>query len=84
MDNFRESDMQLVTSDVLEGLPAPVQRYMAYTGVVGTPWIKTVRLKQVGKFRQGSDRPWMPLAAEEFYTTDPPSLTWNARFRVAG
>lgn len=84
MENSRESDKQLVTSDMLKRLPAPVQRYMAYTGVVGTPWIDTVRLKQAGKFRQGPDRPWMPVAAEEFYTTDPPSLIWNARFKVAG
>lgn len=83
MENSIGSDKQLVTTDMLNGLPAPVQRYMAYTGVVGTPWIDTVRLKQVGKFRLGLDRPWMPLSAEEFYTTDPPSLIWNARFKVA-
>ena len=26
----------------------------------------------------------MPMIAEEFYTTDPPALIWNARFKVAG
>jgi hypothetical protein len=57
---------------------------MGYTGVIGKPMIETVRLKQAGKFRQGKDRPWMPVTAEEFYTTDPPSLVWNARFKIAG
>jgi hypothetical protein len=69
---------------MLERLPEPVQRYMVYTGVFGKPWIDTVTLKQRGRFRQGMDRPWMPMVAEERYTTDPPSLTWNARFKVAG
>ncbi len=75
---------KLITPDLLEPLPAPVRRYLTYTGVVGFPWIETVRLKQVGKFRQGADRPWMPVTAEEFYSTNPPSLIWNARFKVAG
>ena len=26
----------------------------------------------------------MPVTAEETYTTDPPSLIWNARFKLAG
>ena len=84
MEKYSENDQRLITSDMLEKLPNPVQRYMAYTGVVGNPWIDTVRLKQVGRFRQGPDRPWMPVTADEFYTTDPPSLIWNARFKVAG
>ena len=75
---------RLVTPGMLEQLPAPVRRFLAHTGVVGTPWIDTVRLKQVGQFRLGADRPWMPMRAEETYTTDPPSLTWNARFKVKG
>lgn len=84
MEKYTDKDPAIVTSDMLEGLPDPVQRYLTYTGVVGYPWIDTVQLKQTGKFRQGADRPWMPLVAEEFYTVDPPSLLWNARFKVAG
>ena len=75
---------RLITSEMLHDLPEPVRRYMEFTGVVGTPWIDSVHLKQTGRFRLGPDRPWMPLVAQETYTTDPPSLTWNARFKVAG
>ena len=84
MNNNDQQDQRVITSEMLENLPASVQRYLAYTGVVGYPWIATARLKQAGKFRQGADRPWMPMAAEEFYTTQPPSLVWNARFKLAG
>lgn len=84
MEKSCENDQRLVTAKMLENLPDPVRRYMDYTGVVGTPWIDTVRLNQVGTFRLGRDRPWMPLTAEELYTTNPPSLIWNARFKVAG
>lgn len=74
----------LVTTDDLEKLPAPVQRYLNFTGVVGKPWIDSVYLKQRGQFRQGLDRPWMGMTAEEYYTINPPSLTWKARFKVRG
>lgn len=86
MDKEKEGEkyQRLITSDMLEDLPDPVQRYMIYTGVAGSPWIDTVRLKQEGTFRLGPDRSWIPVTAEEFYTTDPPSLIWNARFKVAG
>ena len=84
MNNNDQQNQRVITSEMLENLPAPVQRYLAYTGVVGYPWIANARLKQVGKFRQGADRPWMPMTAEEFYTTQPPSLLWNARFKLAG
>ncbi len=84
MANNTKNKQRLVTTDMLEELPEPVQRYLNYTGVVGYPWIETVWLKQRGKFRQGLERPWMPVTAEEIYTTDPPSLVWNARFKIAG
>jgi hypothetical protein len=84
MKNHIDNDSFIITSDMLEELPRPVQRYLTYSGIVGYPWIDTVRLKQVGIFRQGTDRPWMPVTAEESYTTNPPSLIWNAKFKIAG
>ncbi len=75
---------RIVTADMLQRLPEPVQRYMAYTGVVGKPWTDTVRLRQTGRFRMAADRPWMPLTAVQTYTTNPPSFDWKARFRIAG
>jgi hypothetical protein len=84
MEKSNKNHKRLVTAGMLGNLPDPVRRYLTYAGVIGTPWIDTVRLKQVGTFRQGLDRPWMPLTAEELYTTDPPSLVWNARFKIAG
>lgn len=79
-----EDNQRVITAAMLEELPSSVQRYMTYTGIVGYPWIDSVRLKQEGRFRQGLGRPWMPFTAEEFYTTNPPSLVWNAGFKIAG
>lgn len=74
----------IVTADRLEGLPAPVRRYMEWTGVVGAPWIRTAAVRQSGRFRMGLDQPWMPMSAEQVFTVDPPSMVWNARFKLFG
>lgn len=70
----------VVQQEELEPLPPPVQRYMEYTGVVGTPRIDTVRLRYRGKFRTAINNPWMPIRAEQVYTTNPPGFLWKARF----
>jgi hypothetical protein len=74
----------LITADMLAGLPAPVQRYLTYTGVIGKPWIETVRVAYKGQFRMAADRPWMGIRAEQFYTTNPPSFQWHARLLMGG
>ncbi len=73
-----------VSRSMLADLPAPVQRYMEFTNVVGKPWIENVVLKQVGRFRQGVDRPWMPMTAQQTYTISAPGFVWDARFKIAG
>jgi hypothetical protein len=75
---------KLVSEEMLEGLPEPVQRYLTYTGVIDKPWVHSVFLKQTGRFRQSVDQPWMPMAAEQTYSVDPPGFVWDARFKMAG
>ena len=78
------SDRVTVTAAMLQDLPAPVQRYLTYAGVVGKPIVQTVRLKQDGRMRRGNDQPWMPIRAEEYYTVDDPAFIWNATFYQNG
>jgi len=84
MENFENTNPPLITAEMVQDLPEPVQRYMAFSGVVGRPWIDAVRLWQIGRFRQSADQPWMPVTAEQTFTTNPPGFIWKARFKVAG
>lgn len=77
-------DEIVITTDILESLPGPVQRYMNFTGVLGKAWIHTVRLNQTGRFRTAADRPWMSMRAVQTYTIEPPSFTWEASFKLFG
>jgi hypothetical protein len=84
MDTEQTMSGRLITPEALEHLPEPVQRYMAFSGIVGKPWIDTVHLKYAGRFRLGAGQGWMPMTAEQVYTTDPPGFLWKARFRIGG
>ena len=72
MSNTQTNNGRLVIAEMLRDLPAPVQRYMDYTGVVGKPWIDMARIRYAGRFRMAADKPWRPIRAEQFYTTHPP------------
>jgi len=74
----KESKPEIITEEDIQGLPEPVKRYLTYAGVMGKEKIKAVRLKQIGYLRQKPDQPWMPLEAEQYFTTDPPAFLWTA------
>ena len=75
---------RIVTDEMISHLPEPVRRYMEYTGVVGRPWIENVWMKQTGRLRQDSGKPWMAMTAEQTYTTNPAGFVWKAKFKLAG
>lgn len=78
----RPSGRQIITNSDVERLPDVVQRWLRYSKVVGTRVPTTVRLRQDGQF--GSEgRGWMPFAAEQYFTINPPGFLWRATFRMA-
>jgi hypothetical protein len=77
------ADASVVTEADLEPLPAPVQRWLRWSQVVGRERAVTVRLRGEGDFRLGDDRGWIPFRAEQHFTTDPPGFLWQASMRMA-
>lgn len=74
----KDTQVKMITEEMLTNLPAPVQRYMNYTGVIGRTIPSVIRLKQNIKFKMAPDAKWMALTGEEYYTIDPPALVWKA------
>jgi len=70
----------VVSADRLGGLPAAVQRYLAWSGVVGTTIPSVVRIRQTGRIRGAATSSWMALEADEVYSTRPPAFVWRAFF----
>jgi hypothetical protein len=75
-------DARTVTEEMLTGLPAPVRRYLRWTGIVGKPLVHTVYLRQQGRIRSGKGQLWLPLNAEEYYSVQPPGFVWDARLHL--
>lgn len=67
-----------VTAERMRSLPAPVQRYLVFSGVVGQPIPRIVRLGQRGRIRASAAAAWMEFAADEVYSTSPPGFVWKA------
>lgn len=76
-ERVEHAQADLITEASLQGLPEAVQRYLTYAQVVGKEPIRTVRLKQQGAMRQQPKQKWMPLSAEQYYTTNPPAFIWS-------
>ena len=79
-----QSETAVVTEEMIAHLPEPVQRYLAYTGVVGKPMVHSIRLRQKGRLRTTPQQPWLELTAEEYYTVSPPGFIWYAQAKMAG
>jgi hypothetical protein len=80
----REPGGGVISEAKLDGLPAPVRRYLRYAGVVGRPIPRTVRLEQAGTIRRTATEPSRPLEAVQYYSIDPPGFIWIATMRQNG
>ena len=78
-----KAQSKIFSFDDLEGLPEPVQRYFKYALKDGQEHIKFVRLKQVGEFRMKENQPWMPIKAEQYFTTEDPAFIWWVKLAMA-
>jgi hypothetical protein len=56
----------LITEADLAPLPAPVQRYLRFVGVVGKPRVQNFRVVFRGQMRPSPQAPWMNIAAEQY------------------
>ena len=68
----------VVTEETLEDLPEPARRYLRYSGVVGRPFVGTVRLKQAGQIQLTAGQPWFALKAQQYFSVQPPGFVWEA------
>ena len=74
---------ELVTQEDLEGLPKNVQAWLEYSGMIGREKISAVRLKQTASMRLGKDQSWLPVEAEQYFTSVTPGFIWRARVQAA-
>ena len=67
-----------MTKEMLNDLPAVVQKWLKHAGVIGNKRINTVRLKQRGELRTSQSGKWMAFTASQYFTMDDPAFVWTA------
>jgi hypothetical protein len=81
--NNREA--QVITEDMIQEMPDPVQRWLRNSGVIGKEKIHTVYLRQKGSMRlKPEQKGWMKADAEQYFTIDKPAFVWRVRTPVMG
>lgn len=71
-----------ISSEELEGLPPCVQKWLTYSEIIGKEKITSVRSKQKAEMRLSNDKPWLPLEAEQYFTTEEPGYIWRAKVKA--
>jgi hypothetical protein len=74
---------QIVTERDIEHMPAPMQRYLRYAGVLGRPLAKTARIRQEGLFKTSEKSDWKNIVAEEYYFPFERTFFWYGEVRFA-
>lgn len=74
---------QIITPQMLADLPAPVQKWLTRSGIVGKPMLYTVYLEQSGRMRTSPDGKWMDVKAQQYFTTIQPRFLWIADVKAA-
>lgn len=74
----------VVTDDAVAGLPASVQRYLRFMGVVGRPAVTSFRGHLRLRFRMRSGQPFMPAEVWQYNTVAPIARLFWMRIDMAG
>ncbi|MCY7350901.1 MAG: hypothetical protein LH606_09560 [Cytophagaceae bacterium] len=77
-------NQEIVTPEMLAGLPTPVQQWLTASGVVGKERVHTVRLRQRGLMRTSPTGAWMHTEAEQYFGVDRPGFVWKANVQMMG
>lgn len=70
---------KIITKKEIEHLPAPVQKWLLISGVIGKPEIQSLRLQQKGEMRTTPGGRWMPFTAVQYFVLNDPAFVWQAR-----
>lgn len=74
---------EVLTHDMLAGLPPVVQRWLERSNTIGKPLARSVHLRQKGEMRTAPGGKWMSMDAEQYFTIHQPGFFWTADVEAA-
>lgn len=79
LQNIEGEDLSVISENDIVHLPLTVQNWMLNSGVIGTPKVHTVHLKQIGTMRTKPDAKWMPFEATQIFNVEDPAFVWKTK-----
>lgn len=77
-------DLPPITEAEIAQLPAPVQRYLHYTGAVGRPRVRNFRTRFTGEMRFSKEEKWMSIGSQQYNFIDEPARFFYIRASLHG
>jgi hypothetical protein len=71
------------SSQDLQGLPAPVQRFFRAVLTEGQPIVTAAKIAHVGQFNLGQETDqWKPFKSQQWVQTQRPGFVWDGRIEL--
>lgn len=77
------SKERIATQEMISSLPPLVQTWLHRSQVLGKEITTAAHLTQKGEMRTAKDGKWMPVEAEQWFTTEKPGFLWRANVSAA-
>lgn len=77
------NEVRIITAEDLQHLPAIVQQYLNYVGVVGKPQVQQVKIEFTGEMRS-REQDWFSFTSEQHNFFDPPTRLFFMKAKVKG
>lgn len=66
LEHAASSEKDILKEEDLKGLPAPVQKYLKYVGVVGKEKVRNFRVTFEGEFKTDKSKDWSKMKAQQY------------------
>ncbi|MBS1493319.1 MAG: hypothetical protein JST55_07410 [Bacteroidetes bacterium] len=76
-------DKRIVTKEMVSVLPPIVQKFMERSGIIGRPFVNSVRLKQKAIMRAKPDGNWMDVEAVQYFRVNEPAFVYKIKVNAA-
>ncbi len=74
----------IITEAATQHLPAPVQRWIHSTGIIGKPAINNAHVTQKALMKMKPEQQdWYAAQAEQYTTMNPPAFIWQVNMKMA-
>ena len=78
LSQSKVTEKTVITKQMLDSLPLPVQKWLNNSGIAGKEKIQSVYLKQTGLMKlKPEQKEWSKVEAEQYITTYKPAFLWK-------